>query len=74
MSAVHAIQLFRKERDPWTSDLVPVKIGRRFVKNGAPCKFGVDSSTWADYHERLYESNDNVWKDVADRFKWKSSA
>jgi hypothetical protein len=71
MSAVHAIRLLRSERDPWTPDLMPVKIGGHFAKHELAAKFEVGpSSAWADYHEKLYESNDMVWKDIADRFKW----
>jgi hypothetical protein len=52
---------------------VPVKIGTHFANNEAGFKTGGEySSAWADYHETLYESNDKVWKDVADRFKWKT--
>jgi hypothetical protein len=72
MSAIHAIRLLRSERDPWTPDLMPVKIGGgHFANNRQTAKSELEpSSLWADYHERLYESNNMVWNDIADRIKW----
>jgi hypothetical protein len=71
MHAIQAIRMLRSEVDPWSDVFVPVKSGKHFQDHdGVDPVDRDDLDGWDEYHERLYERNDRVWRGIAQRLKW----
>lgn len=68
MHAIQAIRMLRSGVDPWSDVFVPVKSGKHFHDHDGVDP--IDGDDWDEYHERLYERNDRVWRGIAQRLKW----